>query len=135
MAKKLDLSTRRAKGLEGALKGDDEREEVEFGFYGQDFVTLNRIPAVVIQKTSLLSEEDVTQSQQLDALLYSIEMLLRKEDRKKFRRVIEDEGVELTELFNLFAVLLEELSGTPFEQSTSAQSGSKKTSRPQVGTL
>jgi hypothetical protein len=135
MAKQVDLSTRRAKGLENTLKLDSQREEVEFEFYGITLTTMSQIPAVVIEKVSLLNEEGVTQAQQLEALIYSLKMLIRKDDRKKFQGILEDEGVGLEELFNLLAVLLEELSNTPFEQSTSASNGSKKTSKRSVETL
>lgn len=132
--KTIDVSKKLA-GLDEALSVEEKRQSFEFQFYGKTFKTLDRIPAVVIHKTAVLTDEDSSSSEQLEALMYSVDKLIVREDRRAFVRILEDEGVEINELFTLYGNLVEAMSSGPLDTPSSASTGSKKTSKSSMGTL
>lgn len=128
----LDIM-KKVDGLDNLVTGAD-RPDFEFEFYEKEFKTITKVPVSVIVKMSILSDEDSSEVDQVKALVDGIACMLIKDDRPKFNKIIDEEDVDLGELFTVFTNLIQALSDNPLDTSSGTSSGSKKTKTSSMGT-
>lgn len=110
---------------------DTVKEAVEFEFYEEKFITMNKISAHVIAILDVFSEgEAATPAQQTLALLEGISLMLRKEDRQRFSDHTKDIGASMEELYTIFGAIIEELSNSPLDSDSSAPTTSNAIESP-----
>jgi hypothetical protein len=131
VSRKIEIGKRRSAQMEDALASEPIFETVTFELpgAGNPFTTVSKIPVLVGAKLAKVGDDHFSMGEQLDAITYSAEHLLCKEDRRRFVKYLEDEAVTQTELLNLVSTLIEEITKVPFDSSTQSGTGASKTSR------
>lgn len=98
-----------------AARAERRGEPVTFQLCGQTFTTLSRIPVQAFEVWDQASGEGVGQ---VSGLLQFILSALQPEDRPKFQKLTSadsDDYIDVSDLDDLAAWLVEELSGRPKE--------------------
>lgn len=128
MSRKIELGKRRTQALQDVLDDEKAFETLEFELEGVQFETVERIGALVGQNIARIGDDAYSDAQQFDAMIYATQHLLRKEDRKKFIKVLEDNDITQQGLLDLLATLMEEITSAPLDSSSSDGTTSPETS-------